>query len=87
MRNTGWKKAVGKLCGGAPQPNKEEARIIALMDQYSEQAESSDTADEEEPKPKLLKLEVKLTDSLGGSPAPGVAHETPSSTLVETSGV
>ena len=35
-KNTGWPKAVGKLCGGAPQPDKEQDQILAMMDQYSE---------------------------------------------------
>ena len=64
-RNTGWPKAVGKLCGGAPQPDKEQERILAMMDQYSDQAESSDSSDEQQPTPKYLKLEVKLKNCHG----------------------
>jgi hypothetical protein len=63
-RNTGWKKAVAKLCGGAPKPDQDQARILALMEQYSDQAESSESSaessDEQQPQAKLLKLDVKL---------------------------
>ena len=68
-RKTGWTKALGKLCGGAPQPNKQEERILAMIEQYSDQEESSDSSDEEQPKPKHLKLEVKLKN-IHGVPVP-----------------
>ena len=72
-RNTGWPKAVAKLCGGAPSPNKEQDRILAMMEQYSEQAEScgssDESSDEEQPQAKLLKLDVKLKN-IHGVPVP-----------------